>query len=146
MNCRSTAAAACAALWLCAPTGVAHGQAASAELGTLIRRDVKLASPATLEGAEISAPRATGGPQIGEAMACVRLAGERPSYLAVFFEGRTVVTYRRAVAVDHCETAVYRQLAPALASAGKPTQLRKNGVKTGPEDEKTSAQALPQPE
>ena len=140
------AAAACAALCLCAPTGAAHGQAASVELGALIRRDVKLASPATLLGAEVSAPRATGGPQIGEAMACVRLAGERPSYLAVFFEGRTVVAYRRAVAVDRCETAVYRQLAPALASAGKSTQARKNSVKTGPEDEKNAAEALPEPE
>lgn len=146
MSFRSMAAAAVAALSLCAPIGAAHGQAASAELGALIRRDVKLALPATLEGAEISAPRATGGPQIGEAMACVRLAGERPGYLAVFFEGRTVVSYRRAVAVDRCETAAYRGLGPALASAAKPAQSRKNGVKTAPDSEKVSAEVLPPPQ
>jgi hypothetical protein len=140
---RSGAIAAAAALLLCVPA-IAAGAQAGGDFASLVRREVTLTAPATLDGAGISELRAAGGPQLGDTMVCLRLAGERPGYLAVFFEGTTVLSYRRAVAVDRCESATYTALAPAVvATVGKPAQRRQAVRVAAPKSGAATAHALP---
>ena len=90
--------AACAALLACATIAGAQQVDVRREIaggaGTLV-------APASLANADVSALRPTAGPQLGDAVACVRLAGGS-GFIAVFFEAGKVINYRRAVAVDRC--------------------------------------------
>jgi hypothetical protein len=140
--------AALAAACLGAPLD-AHAQSQAqkptpADPRALIRRDVTLVAPATLDGAEVSELRGTGGPQPGDTMACLRTGGERAAYIAVFFEAGRVIDYRRAVALDRCAGAAYAQLPQAAqvkaARAGKKAVTRHDDAMPGAAD---SAEASP---
>jgi hypothetical protein len=108
------------------------------DVAALVRRDVTLASPVTLEGAALSPLRPTAGPQPGDSFACLRLAGP-PAFIAVFFEAGAVVGYRRAVALDGCETVAYAGLSAGPKMAAKPASNRKNR----PDPARATATALP---
>jgi len=136
---------AAAALSLCA-THSAFAQMSDSQLSALVRRAVVLAPPASLAGADISTLRRISGPQIGEAMTCLRLAGERGGYIAVFIEGHDVVNYRRAVVLDGCERVSYAPLSGAGQAAAKPARPRQISRKNAAppaksEPEATSASA-----
>ena len=108
--------AACAAL-------VAHAAIASAQQADARREiatAVTLAAPISLTNADVSPLRPTAGPQLGDAAACVRLAGGA-GFIAVFFEAGKVINYRRAVAIDHCDGLAYEPLAPVARSAPMPS-------------------------
>jgi len=108
--------------------GISAGQAQTApDLNAAVRAGVKLTPDALLNGAQISTPRATTAPQIGDAMACLKLAGAAGGYVAVFFEHGKVLSYRRAVAFDHCTLGPFSQLAAAPVRA-KPARTKKPNV------------------
>ena len=115
---------ACAALFACAPTVSARPQTdARREIATA----VTLAAPASLANADVSALRPTAGPQLGDAVACVRLASGA-GFIAVFFEAGKVINYRRAVAVDRCSGLAYEPLAAPIAAAAAPMRNPKSRV------------------
>ena len=96
--------------------GVSAGQAQTApDAGAAIRAGVKLTPDTLLTGAQISPLRATQGPQLGDTMTCLKLAGENTGYVAVFFEHGNVLSYRRAVALDRCAQGPFTALALAPA-------------------------------
>jgi hypothetical protein len=113
--------AACAALLACAPVVSAQPQA---DARREIASAVTLAAPASLANADISALRPTAGPQLGDAVACVRLAN-RAGFIAVFFETGKVINYRRAVAVDRCDSLAYEPLAASTAAKTDPIRSSK---------------------
>ena len=86
-----------------------------------MRDGVRLSPETRLDGAQISPLRATHGPQLGDAMACLKLAGLDAGYIAVFFERARVLSYRRAVALDYCAQGPFT----ALAAAPKPKAAHK---------------------
>jgi len=78
----------------------------------MIRGEIKLTPPQQLDGAQISPLRATGGPQLGDTMSCLKtIADGRIAFIAVFLEGGKILSYRRAVAYDRCAQADYAPLA-----------------------------------
>jgi hypothetical protein len=99
-----------------------------ADYRSLIRTGV----PATLTAeAEVSELRKTVGPEPGEWIACLKSAKkaatgakEKPTFVAVFFEGGKVTDYRQAVLIDRCESAAYSPLPPAPPPKSK--QLKTN--------------------
>ena len=100
--------------------GVSAAQAQTApDVTAAIRASVKLTPDTLLNGAQISALRATQGPQLGDAMTCLKLSGEPTSYIAVFFEHAKVLSYRRAVAFDHCEQGPFTALAVTVPAKPK---------------------------
>ena len=105
--------AACAALLACAPVVSAQPQA---DARREIASAVTLAAPVSLADAAVSALRPTAGPQLGDAVACVRLA-KGAGFIAVFFEAGKVINYRRAVAVDRCDRLAYEPLVGPKAAA-----------------------------
>ena len=115
--------AACAALLACAPMASAQQTDARREIAAA----VTLVAPASLANADVSPLRPTAGPQLGEAAACVRLAGGA-GFIAVFFEAGKVINYRRAVAVDRCDGLVYEPLAAPAAAAARPIRSPKTSV------------------
>jgi hypothetical protein len=116
--------AACAALFT-------HMPIASAQPQTEARREiaaaVALAAPVSLANADVSALQPTAGPQLGDAAACVRLAGGA-GFIAVFFEAGKVINYRRAVALDRCERLAYEPLAAPAAARTAPIRSPKTGM------------------
>jgi len=99
--------------------GVSAAQAQTApDLTAAIRAGVKLTPDTLLAGAQISPLRATQGPQLGDAMTCLKLVAEPPVYIAVFFERAKVLSYRRAVALDHCAQGPFTTL--AVTAPAKP--------------------------
>jgi hypothetical protein len=88
---------------------------------------VTLVAPASLVNADVSALRPTAGPQLGDAAACVRLAGGA-GFIAVFFEVGKVINYRRAVAVDRCGGLAYEPLAAPIAARNAPIRSPKTSV------------------
>jgi hypothetical protein len=116
--------AACAVLLACAPI-------ASAQPPTDARREiataVTLAAPVSLAKADVSLLRPTAGPQLGDSVACVRLASGA-GFIAVFFEAGKVINYRRAVAVDRCDGLAYEPLAPPVAARTAPIRSPKTSV------------------
>ena len=116
--------AACAALLPCASV-------ASAQPQTDARREiaaaVTLAAPASLANADVSMLRPTAGPQLGDAVACVRLAGGA-GFIAVFFEAGKIINYRRAVAVDRCDGLAYEPLTAPIAARTAPIRSPKTGA------------------
>ena len=105
--------AACAALFACTPIASAQQTDARREIAAA----VTLVAPASLVNADVSALRPTAGPQLGDLVACVRLASGA-GFIAVFFEAGKVINYRRAVAVDRCDGLAYEPLAaPVVAKA-----------------------------
>jgi hypothetical protein len=89
---------------------------------------VTLAAPVSLANADISPLRPTAGPQLGDAAACVRLAGGA-GFIAVFFEAGKVINYRRAVALDRCDGLAYEPLAaPAMTGTVRSVRSPKTGV------------------
>ena len=115
--------AACAAL-------VAHAAIASAQQ-TDARREiataVTLAAPISLTNADVSPLRPTAGPQLGDAAACVRLAGGA-GFIAVFFEAGKVINYRRAVALDRCDGLAYEPLAAPMTGTVRSVRSPKTSV------------------
>ena len=108
--------AACAAFLACAASAQPQVDTRREILGA-----VTLAAPISLANADVSALRPTAGPQLGDAVACVRLA-DGAGFIAVFFEAGKVINYRRAVAVDRCDGLAYELLAPvAVRSAPMPS-------------------------
>lgn len=107
------------ALAVCAVTPAqaqpANVGATPVDVPAAIRGAVKLEPAALLDGAQLSPLRTTSGPQLGDALACLKLAGAPGGYIAVFFEGGKVLSYRRAVAFDRCGEGPFSQLAPAPA-------------------------------
>ena len=121
--------AACTALFVHTPIVSAQPQAdARREIATA----VTLAAPVSLANADISVLRPTAGPQLGDAIVCVRLASGA-GFIAVFFEAGKVINYRRAVAVDRCDGLAYEPLAAPIAAR---TPIR---------SPKTSVQAVASP-
>jgi hypothetical protein len=116
--------AACAVLLTCAPI-------ASAQPSTDVRREiataVTLAAPVSLANADVSILRPAAGPQLGDAVACLRLAGGA-GFIAVFFEAGKVINYRRAVAVDRCDGLAYEPLAAPIAARTTPIRSPKTSV------------------
>ena len=105
-------AGACAALLACAPIASAQPQTdARREIATA----VTLAAPVSLANADVSVLRPTAGPQLGDAVACVRLASGA-GFVAVFFEAGKIINYRRAVALDRCDGLAYEPLAAPIAA------------------------------
>ena len=115
--------AACAALFVHAPIASAQPTDARREIAGA----VTLVAPVSLANADVSALRPTAGPQLGDAAACVRLAGGA-GFIAVFFEAGKVINYRRAVAVDHCDGLAYEPLATALTARIAPIRSPKTRV------------------
>ena len=110
--------AACAAFLACAPIASAQPQV---DTRREVLGAVTLAAPISLANADVSALRPTAGPQLGDAVACVRLA-DGAGFIAVFFEAGKVINYRRAVAVDRCDGLAHELLAPvAVRSALMPS-------------------------
>lgn len=111
-----------------ASAGFANAQTSNnttpADAAAAIRAAVKLEPATRIEGAQISPLRATMGPQIGDALACLKLAGQPGGYIAVFFEHGKVLSYRSAVAYDHCGEGPFTQLAAAPAKA-RAAQVRR---------------------
>lgn len=101
---------------------------------------VTLTPPASLAQADVSEMRGTAGPQLGDAMACLRLNGAASGYIAVFFEDGHVINYRRAVAVDHCEALAYAPL-PAPPAPAKKRPPRRSDVPKNAAYATTSAQS-----
>jgi hypothetical protein len=97
---------------------VSAPNAAPVNLAAAIRATVKLQPAALLDGAQMAPLRATSGPQLGDAMTCLKLAGPPPAYIAVFFDRGQVLSYRRAVAYDRCEEGPYSALAAPAKPAG----------------------------
>jgi len=120
--------AACAALFIHTPIVSAQQTDARREIAAA----VTLAAPVSLANADISVLRPTAGPQLGDAVACVRLASGA-GFIAVFFEAGKVINYRRAVAVDRCDGLAYEPLAAPIAAR---TPIR---------SPKTSVQAVASP-
>jgi len=87
------------------------------DVGAAVRAGVKLTPDTLLNGAQISPLRTTSGPQLGDSMTCLKLAGETAGYVAVFFERGKVLSYRRAVAFDHCAQGPFMTLVAAPARA-----------------------------
>jgi hypothetical protein len=105
---------------------------ASANLASLVRDGVKLQPPQQLDGAQVSPLRATGGPQLGDTMLCLKtMADGRTGFIAVFFEAGKVLSYRRAIAYDRCEPEPYsrlfmppsRKAAPVRSTRAKPAAI-----------------------
>jgi hypothetical protein len=120
LACALTCALAAALLMLAA--GVAHAQTASpasADAAAAIRAAVRLEPATRIDGAQVSALRATAGPQLGDAVACLKLAGTPGGYIAVFFERGKVLSYRSAVAYDHCGEGPFTLLAAAAPAKTK---------------------------
>jgi hypothetical protein len=116
--------AACAALLACAPIASAQPQTdARREITTA----VTLAAPISLANADVSALRPTAGPQLGDAVTCVRLANGA-GFIAVFFEAGKIINYRRAVAVDRCDGLTYEPLAAPIAARSAPVRSPKTSV------------------
>jgi hypothetical protein len=116
--------AACTALLACATIASAQQADARREIAAA----VTLAAPISLANADVSALRPTAGPQLGDAAACVRLAGGA-GFIAVFFEAGKVINYRRAVAVDRCDGLAYEPLlAPAMTGTVRSVRSPKTGV------------------
>jgi hypothetical protein len=93
-----------------------------------IAATVTLAAPISLANAEVSTLRPTAGPQLGDAAACVRLAGGA-GFIAVFFEAGKVINYRRAVALDRCDGLAYEPLAaPAMTGTVRPVRSPTTGL------------------
>jgi len=92
----------------------------------LIIAGVRLDPPDLLKGAQLSEPRQTRGPQFGDWMACLKTSkDDTVEYFSVFFEGKTIFTYRRAIAIDDCQSARYSPLVrPTAAAAKKPPAKR----------------------
>ena len=61
-------------------------------------------------GAQLSSLRPPQQTQLGDFVACLRTFGEKGGTFAVFYEDGKVSEIRRAVVVDHCETADYAPL------------------------------------
>ena len=118
------AVAACAALFAYAPIASAQPQV---EARREIAAAVTLVAPVSLANADVSALRATAGPQLGDAAACVRLAGGA-GFITVFFEAGKVINYRRAVAVDRCDGLAYEPLAAPIAASNAPIRSSKTSV------------------
>ena len=113
-------------------TGVSAGQSQTApDVAAAVRAGVKLTPDTLLAGAQVSLLRATQGPQLGDAMTCLKLAGEPPAYIAVFFEHAKVLSYRRAVAFDHCAQGPFT----ALVVAAKPNIAHKKTAHPQPHGE-----------
>ena len=77
---------------------------------------------------QVSALRETGGPQMGDWMACLRIS--KPSgmkYIAIFFEDEKILDYRTAVTIDRCEGETYGPLPPRSRSPNKEEQPIKKG-------------------
>ncbi len=116
--------AACAALLACAAIANAQQTDARREIAAA----VTLAAPVSLANADVSALRPTAGPQLGDAAACVRLAGGA-GFIAVFFEAGKVINYRRAVAVDRCDGLAYEPLAaPPMTGTVRSVRSPKTSV------------------
>jgi hypothetical protein len=112
--------------------GVSAAQAQTApDVTAAIRASVKLTPDTLLYGAQMSPLRTTQGPQLGDAMTCLKLAGEPPAYIAVFFERAKVLSYRRAVAFDHCAQGPFT----ALVVAAKPNIAHKKTAHPQPHGE-----------
>ncbi len=75
-----------------APAQTAAAQPTPGDVAAAIREAVKLQPPTLLEGAELAPLRATSGPQLGDAVTCLRLAGAPPVYIAVFFDHGKVLS------------------------------------------------------
>jgi hypothetical protein len=116
--------AACAALFTYVPIASAQPQV---DARREITGAVTLAAPVSLANADVSALRPTVGPQLGDAAACVRLAGGA-GFIAVFFEAGKVINYRRAVAVDRCDGLAYEPLAAPIAARNAPSRSPKTSV------------------
>ena len=119
--------AACVALLACAPIASAQPQA---DARREIAAAVTLAAPVSLANADISALRPTAGPQLGDAVACVRLAN-RAGFIAVFFEAGKIINYRRAVAVDRCDGLAYEPLTAPKAARTVPIGSSKSSEQAG---------------
>ena len=116
--------AACAALLTWAGLAIAQPQTdARREIATA----VTLAAPVSLANADVSMLRPTAGPQLGDAVACVRLASGA-GFIAVFFEAGKVINYRRAVAVDRCDGLAYEPLVAPIAASTNPIRSPKTNV------------------
>jgi hypothetical protein len=91
----------------------------------IIRKEVKLTPPDLLVGAQVSELRQTRGPQIGDWMVCLKTTKDNAVvYFPVFFEGQAILTYRRAIAIDDCQSANYSPLAMPAPAAKKPPAKR----------------------
>ena len=116
--------AACTALLACAAIASAQQIDARREISAA----VTLAAPVSLTNADVSPLRPTAGPQLGDAAACVRLAGGA-GFIAVFFEAGKVINYRRAVALDRCDGLAYEPLAaPPMTGTVRSARSPKTGV------------------
>lgn len=115
--------AAFAALFVHAPMASAQPTDARREIAGA----VTLVAPVSLANADVSALRPTAGPQLGDAVACVRLAGGA-GFMAVFFEAGKVINYRRAVAVDRCDGLAYEPLAAPPTARTAPIRSPKTRV------------------
>ncbi len=132
-----SALAACAAMLLYALTPAQAQQPQDPR--ALIVRDVQLTPASLLANAQVSPLRATAGPQLGDALACLRLEGERPAFVAVFFEAGKVIDYRRAVALDRCEGADYSPLPVLVTGAvSKPRRPEPSGTAKSGQEAKAS--------
>ena len=98
-----------------------------ADYKQFIRGSVTLAPATLLNGALVSPMQPVSGPQVGQWVVCIKTAGDSPSYFTVLADNQTIVTVRRAVAVDRCETQAYTPLhvAPPPAAAKQPAKKRK---------------------
>jgi len=115
--------AACAALFAHAPIASAQQSDARREIAGA----VTLVAPVSLANADVSALQPTAGPQLGDLVACVRLASGA-GFIAVFFEAGKVINYRRAVAVDRCDGLTYEPLAAPIAARTAPVRSPKTSV------------------
>lgn len=113
---------ACAALFAFTPIAQAQIDARREIAAAVI-----LVAPVSLANADVSVLRPTAGPQLGDAAACVRLAGGA-GFIAVFFEAGKVINYRRAVAVDRCDGLPYEPLAAPIAARNAPIRSPKTSV------------------
>jgi hypothetical protein len=105
-----------------ASAGVANAQSPASyspalDVTAAIRAAVKLEPATRIEGAQISPLRPTQGPQLGDAIACLKLAGQPGGYIAVFFERDKVLSYRSAVVYDRCGEGPFTLLAAATPKA-----------------------------
>ena len=103
-------------VWACAMllTGASIACAQQTDARREILAAVTLTAPVSLANGDVSPLRPTAGPQLGDSVACVRLA-RGAGFIAVFFEAGKVINYRRAIALDRCDGQDYEPLAaPAM--------------------------------
>jgi hypothetical protein len=92
-----------------------------------IIRDSKKEVPDKLtEGAQVSEPRKTVGPQLYDWVVCLKLDTKpNPSFFAVFFEGEKIKHLRQSVQIDQCELADYSPLMPPVSPPAQKVQIKR---------------------